>query len=167
MFVAPGAGEGPAPKKDRKWLWGLGAWLFWFIVADELVEAALAWLVATGGYGFSNAIIGLLTLGGCFIGIQRLHVKHRRLETEGDPDPLPAPYDYQTQAQGGVFAGWAFGIITWVATLAWLIFVGVGAVLTFWPILGTTLLWAGRMEMAHARVMDGRRGQPPAPVDQD
>ena len=63
--------------------------------------------------------------------------------------------------------GWAFGIITWVATLAWLIFVGVGAVLTFWPILGTTLLWAGRMEMAHARVMDGRRGQPPAPVDQD
>ena len=42
-------------------------------------------------------------------------MKHRRLETEGDPEPLPAPYDYQTQAQGGVFAGWAFGIITWVA----------------------------------------------------
>ena len=101
MFVAPGTGEGPAPKKDRKWLWGLGAWLFWFIVADEMVEAALAWLVATGGYGFSNAIIGLLTLGGCFIGVQRLHVKHRRLETEGDPDPLPAPYDYQTICKAG------------------------------------------------------------------
>ena len=126
-----------------------------------------SWLVATGGYGFSNAIIGLLTLGGCFIGVQRLHVKHRRLETEGDPDPLPAPYDYQTQAQGGVFMGWAFGIITWVATLAWLVFVGVGSAMTFGPILGTTILWVGRMEMAHARVMDARRGQPPAPVDHD
>lgn len=63
--------------------------------------------------------------------------------------------------------GWAFGIITWVATLAWLVFVGVGSAMTFGPILGTTILWVGRMEMAHARVMDARRGQPPAPVDHD
>ncbi|MUN64907.1 hypothetical protein GMA12_17470 [Kocuria sediminis] len=96
-----------------------------------------------------------------------MHVKHRRLETEGDPDPLPAPYDYQTQAQAGLFMGWAFGIITWAATVAWLAFVGVGAALTFWPILGTTILWAGRMEMAHARVMDARRGHPPASVHHD
>jgi hypothetical protein len=39
--------------------------------------------------------------------------------------------------------------------------------MTFWPIVGTTILWVGRMEMAHARVMDARRGQPPAPVDHD
>lgn len=50
-------------------------------------------MVAVGGYGFSDAVLGLLTLGVCFVGVQRTHVKHstpvaavarrRRLPDEG------------------------------------------------------------------------------------
>ncbi|WP_298582986.1 hypothetical protein [uncultured Kocuria sp.] len=119
-------------------------------------------MVAIGGYGFSNAVLGLLTLGVCFIGIQRTHVRHARLEDEGDPDPLPAVYDYVTQAQGGVFMGWGAAVLGWAIPLLLLIFVGPLSALTPAPILGTTALIYGRMEMVHARAMDARRGMPPA-----
>lgn len=163
MVAEPLTGEPGVPKKRRTWLWWFAAWFLWTFVADELLEAALDWMVATGGYGFSNAVLGLLTLGVCFIGIQRTHVKHSKLETEGDPDPLPAVYDYVTQAQGGVFFGWGAAVLGWAIPVLLLIFLGPASALSPWPILGMTALIYGRMEMAHARVMDVRRGRPPAP----
>lgn len=163
MVAEPLAGEPGVPKGRRTWLWWLTAWFLWTFIADELLEAALDWMVAIGGYGFSNAVLGLVTLGVCFIGIQRTHVKHAKSEAEGDPDPLPAVYDYVTQAQGGVFMGWGAAVLGWAIPLLLLIFLGPASALSPWPILGTTALIHGRMEMAHARVMDARRGSPPAP----
>ncbi|MEX5299289.1 hypothetical protein RCG67_10980 [Kocuria sp. CPCC 205292] len=162
MPVEPEAGEPTAPKKARTWLWWIAAWFLWTFVADEVLEAALDWMVAVGGYGFSNAVLGLLTLGVCFIAVQRTHVKHARREAEGDPDPLPAAYDYVTQAQAGLCLGWGAAVLGWALPLLLLILLGPASALSPWPVLGTTALIHGRMEMEHARVMDARRGRPPA-----
>ncbi|MFI7583151.1 hypothetical protein ACH9DO_05085 [Kocuria sp. M1N1S27] len=150
------------PQKRRTWWWWLAVWALWTFAADDLLEAALDWMVAIGGYGFSNAVLGLLTLGVCFIGIQRTHVRHAELEAEGDPDPLPAVYDYTTQAQAGLYLGWGAAVLGWAVPLLLLIFVGPLSALTPAPIIGTTLLVCGRMQLAHARTMDARRGMPPA-----
>lgn len=165
MAADPQGRDSGAPEKRRTWLWWVAAWFLWTFVADDLLEAALDWMVAIGGYGFSNAVLGLLTLGVCFIAIQRTHVKHARLEAEGDPDPLPAVYDYTTQARAGLYLGWGAAVLGWTIPLLLLVFVGPLSALTPAPILGTTMLIYGRMEMAHARVMDARRGKPPAVAD--
>lgn len=162
---AEGERAGPgAPRQDRTWWWWIGVWLLWTVVGDEIARSALDRLVSVGGYGFSNAVLGLLALGGCFIAVQRTRVKHEKLETHGDPAPLPAPYDYETQAKAGLFMGWAGGIVAWAGTLAWLAFLGPAPALALGPVLGTTLVIYGRMEMAHAQVMDAWRGRPPAPA---
>ncbi|MFF0904331.1 UNVERIFIED_CONTAM: hypothetical protein RF653_11705 [Kocuria sp. CPCC 205316] len=54
-------------------------------------------------------------------------------------------------------------MLGWVIPVLLLISLGPASALSPWPILGTTALIYGRMEMAHARVMDARRGRPPAP----
>lgn len=89
MPAEAGTGEPAAPKERRTWLRWVATWFLWSRVADELLEAALGWMVAVGGYGFSNAVLGLITLGACFIGIQRTHVEHARREAESTPDPGP------------------------------------------------------------------------------
>ncbi|MFF0989620.1 hypothetical protein [Kocuria nitroreducens] len=59
---------------------------------------------------------------------------------------------------------WWWGIGAWAGTLAWLVFLGPAPALVLGPVLGTTLVLYGRLERAHAQVMDARRGLPPAPA---
>lgn len=151
----------PRERRPFRWWW-IPAYFIGYIVLDQLLRAGLNWLVATGGYGLSNAVIGLLGLVLGFVVIQRTHVRHRKLETDGDPEPLPAPYDYVTQAQPGLIMGWVVGVIAWAGTLAMVFFFGPASAVVLGPIIGTTAIIAGRMEMAHAKVMDARRGRPPA-----
>lgn len=93
-------------------------------------------------------------------GRRRGRAKQLRLETEGDPDPLPAPYDYETQAKVGFYAGWLFGAAAWAVTVVLLLFAGPTGPWVLGPVVGTTAVVAGRVELAHARVMDARRGGP-------
>lgn len=165
MGAENSAEDAAAPKGRRRLLWWIAAWVLWTTVGDDLMMAVLDWMVTVGGYGFSNAVLGLLTLGVCFIGIQRAHVRHARLEDEGDPEPLPAVYDYTTQAQAGLYLGWGAAVLGWAIPALLLVFVGPLSALTPAPIIGTTALIYGRMEMAHAQAMDARRGQPPASAD--
>ncbi|MFF0989113.1 hypothetical protein [Kocuria nitroreducens] len=103
--MEPQAGEPEVLKKRRTRLWWFAAWLLPTFVADELLEAALDRMPATGGYRSSSAVLGLLALAVCFIWIQRTHVKHARLVAEGDPDPLPAAYDHVTRPGAGSSSG--------------------------------------------------------------
>lgn len=74
---------------------------------------------------------------------------------------MPAVYDYVTQARAGLDLGWGAAVLGWAIPLL-LIFVGPLSALTSAPIIGTSALIYGRTEMTHARVMDARRGKPPA-----
>jgi hypothetical protein len=158
MAVEKDSGAAGGPRGRRTWLWWGGFYLLSYVVLPRVLEGALEWLVATGGYGLSNAVVGLLALGFCFVLVQRTRVTHAKREAEGDPDPLPRAYDYTTQAQAGLFLGWAFGVLAWAGTLAWLALVGPGSMVVLGPVLGTTAVIAGRDAMAHARAMDARRG---------
>ena len=151
----------PRQRWQFRWWW-IPAYFIGYMILGELLEASMGWLIATGGYGLSNAVVGLIGLAFCFVLIQRTHVRHRKLEADGDPEPLPASTDYVTQAQPGFFMGWGIGVIAWAGTLAFLASFGPAPAVVLGPVIGTTAIIAGRMEMAHAKVMDARRGRPPA-----
>lgn len=157
-------GEDGGARRGRPWRWWwVPVYFIGSTVLDEVLEATWNWLVAIGGYGTANAVVGLLALTLCFVFVQRMRVKQLKREAEGDPDPLPEPYDYETQAQAGFYGGWIVGVAAWTAGAVLLVFAGPAGPWVLGPIIGTTAVVAGRMELAHARVMDARRGRPPAP----
>ena len=159
---APPPQEGePAKKKTRGWAWLLSLYMVWNVVGQHVISWALDGLVSLGGYGFSNAFLGMLALGGSFIVIQRRQVYYEKMQAQGDPNPLPRSVDYATQAQIGLFVGWSVGILGWGWALGWLVYQGPAPALVLAPIVGTAAVMAGRAGMTHARAMDARSDRPP------
>lgn len=150
-------GEPTKKRGPRQWVWLFWVYMLWNVVGQHIITGAVRWLVAVGGYGFSNAILALVALGGCLIAHQIIQGKYEKLETEGDPEPLPAFAEYVTQAQVSLYMGWFAVILGWGGALAWLIFLGPAPALAVAPVLGTAAVMAGRASMAHARIMDARR----------
>jgi hypothetical protein len=104
----------------------------------------------------------LIALTACFFVYQRLKAGYRLLETDGDPDPLPMSTDCSTVAAPMVWLCWIAGAAAWGVTLVLLIVAGPASAWVLGPIIGTTFILGARLESAHARVMDARRGRPPA-----
>ncbi|MEF3121683.1 hypothetical protein [Kocuria flava] len=151
-----------APKHRFRWLWWVAAWFLWTFLGDELLEAVWSWLIAVGGYGLTNAVSGLIALSSCFVVLIRTRVRHRQLETQGDPEPLPATTDYVTTALPMVVLCWLVGVGAWGVTVLLVALAGFGSAWVLGPIIGTAFILGARMESAHARTMDARRGMPPA-----
>lgn len=144
-------------------LW-LAGFFIWTYTADW-VEARLVgfvnWLVSIGGYGLSNAVFAALVGAGCFALLEITRRRVHRVEVEGDPEPINPPYDYETTARPSVWLSWTAGVVCWVAGFV-ILAAGYPHVFIIGPVIGTTAVLAGRMEAAHARAMDARRGMPPA-----
>jgi hypothetical protein len=158
--------QGGARPPWRRWRfrwWWVPAYFIAYLALDAAVDMVWKWLVATGGYGLSNAVAALIGLGLSFIFFQRAQVRYRRLEIDGDPEPLPVTTDYVTMARPSVWLCWFFGILAWVLTLSLLLFAGPISAWVLGPIAGTMFLATARLEKRHAQAMDARRGQlPPA-----
>ena len=60
-----------------------------------------------------------------------------------------------------MWLGWTAGVVCWVVGFV-ILAAGYPQVFIIGPVVGTTAVLAGRMEAAHARTMDARRGMPPA-----
>ncbi|GAA1747136.1 hypothetical protein GCM10009767_02290 [Kocuria aegyptia] len=118
-------------------------------------------LIVIGGYGLTNSVAGLIALAVCFAIYSRTRARYRKLEAEGDPERLPATTDYVTMSMPTVVLGWMAGVVVWGVTLLLLVIAGFGSAWVLGPIIGTALILGARMEAAHARTMDARRGTPP------
>lgn len=136
-------------------------WLEGRLVAfvDWLV-AFVDWLVRLGGYGLSNIVFGVLVGAICLVLLDRVRSRQRGLEAKGDLDPPKPPFDYTTGSRGSLWLGWAAGLIGWGAGAAMLLH-GSLALFVIGPVIGTAAILWGRQELAHAKVMDARRGAPP------
>lgn len=156
------AGEAAAPKSRWRWLWWVAVWFLWTFLGDELLEAVWAWLIAVGGYGLTNAVAGLIAVSVCFVVLTRTRARYRQLERDGDPEPLPATTDYVTTALPMVALCWMVGVGTWGVTVLLVFLAGFGSAWVLGPVIGTAFILGARMESTHARVMDARRGMPPA-----
>lgn len=150
----------PRERWPFRWWW-IPAYFAASLFFDVVGEAVWHWVVATGGYGLSNAVAGLIALAVCFVVHSRTRARHQELEAEGDPEPLPATTDYLTMAQPTVVLGWMGGVVAWGATLLLLVVAGFGSAWVLGPIIGTAFILGARIEAAHARTMDARRGTPP------
>lgn len=148
----------------RFFLLSIAAFLVWFYASDwlwDLLASFADWLVSIGGYGLSNAVFAALVGAGCFAGLEITRRRMRRVEIEGDPERINPPYDYETTARPSVWLGWTAGVVCWLAGFV-ILAAGYPHVFIIGPVIGTTAVLAGRMEAAHARNMDARRGMPPA-----
>lgn len=134
------------------------------VFVSEWLEGRLVafvdWLVRIGGYGLSNIVFGVLVGAISLIVLDRVRSRQRGLEAKGDPDPPKPPFDYTTGSRGSLWLGWAAGLIGWGAGAVMLLH-GSLALFVIGPVIGTAAVLWGRQELAHAEVMDARRGAPP------
>jgi hypothetical protein len=145
-------------------LLSIAAFFVWVYTSDwlwDLLASFADWLVSIGGYGLSNAVFAALVGAGCFAGLEITRRRLHRVDIEGETEPINPPYDYETTARPSVWLGWTAGVVCWVAGFV-ILPAGYPRVFTIGPVIGTTAVLAGRMEAAHARTMDARRGMPPA-----
>jgi hypothetical protein len=143
------------------WLAGFVIWVYTVDWIETRMVGFVDWLVSIGGYGLSNAVFATLVGAGCCAGLEITRRRLRRVENEGDPEPINPPYDYETTARPSVWLGWTAGVVCWVAGFV-IPAAGYPHVFVIGSVVGTTAVLAGRMEIAHARAMDARRGMPPA-----
>jgi hypothetical protein len=145
-------------------LLGVVGFFVWFYASDwlwDLLASFVDWLVSIGGYGLSNAVFAALVGAGCFALLEITRRRLHRVEADGDPEPINPPYDYETTARPSVWLGWTAGVACWVAGFV-ILASGYPHVFIIGPVIGTTAVLAGRLELTHARAMDARRGMPPA-----
>jgi hypothetical protein len=157
------AGSVSAPRErwPFRWWW-IPVYFAASFILDTVGTAVWDWVIATGGYGLSNAIAGLIAAVVCCKVYAHTRARHRKFETEGDPEQLPATTDYATMAMPTVVLGWMVGLVAWAVTVVLLVFAGPGSAWVLGPIVGTAFILGARMESAHAKVMDAHRGMPPA-----
>lgn len=158
-----GSAGSPRERWPFRWWW-IPAYFAANFFLDTVGTAVWDWVIATGGYGLSNAIAGLIAATVCFAIYARTRARHRKLEDEGDPERLPATTDYVTMSTPTVVLCWMAGVVAWVVTPVLLIFAGPGSAWVLGPIIGTAFILGARTESVHSRVMDARRGMPPAPA---
>jgi hypothetical protein len=159
-----GESRSSQPPRERwpfRWWW-IPAYFAASIFFDMVGEAVWNRLITIGGYGLTNSVAGLLAAAVCFVIYSRTRVRHRKLEVEGDPERLPVTTDYVTMATPTVVLGWMAGVVTWGVALLLLAVAGFGSAWVLGPIIGTAFILGARMEAAHARTMDARRGMPPS-----
>lgn len=166
MSTAETGAEAPRKRWSFQWWWWIPAYFAASIFFDVVGEAVWNRLIAIGGYGLTNSVAGLIALAVCFAIYSRTRALHRKLEVEGDPEKLPATTDYVTMSMPTVVLGWMAGVVVWGVTLLLLVVAGFSSAWVLGPIIGTALILGARMEAAHARVMDARRGRPPATAPQ-
>ena len=148
--------------KARRWILPIAAYFVLQIFLTNWIthrfDSFMRSLTEIGGYGLSNATVGLAVGTVCFIGYKFRERNLHNEQANGDPDPLPSPYSYVTQAQPNLWMCWIIGAALWGIGIAmW--FAWYPAAWVAFPIFGTTMIALGRLEMAHARVMDAHRGQ--------
>ena len=159
------AGSAGAPRERWafRWWW-IPAYFATTFVLDTVGTAVWDWVLATGGYGLSNAVAGLITLTVCFVMHSRTRARHQKLEEEGDPEVLPRTTDYVTTATPTVVLCGMAGVVAWAVTVLLLVVAGFSSAWVIGPIIGTAFILGARTESAHARTMDALRGMPPAPA---
>jgi hypothetical protein len=157
-----GSASAPQQRWAFRWWWWIPVYFAANFIFDRVGRAVWDWVIATGGYGLSNAIAGLAAATVCFVIYARTRARHRQLEDEGDPERLPATTDYATMSMPTVVLGWMVGVVAWAVTVVVLVFAGPGSAWVIGPIVGTAFIFGARMESAHAKLMDARRGMPPA-----
>ena len=128
-------------------------------------DQVMAWLVEAGGYGLSNAVTGAVAAGLSVLVLGVTGRQHRLLETDPGPETLGDPRSFTPGAKRMRLMMWVLGAGTWALPIL-LISRGDYATLLPWPLFGATLVVLGYLEVAHARIMDDRRGSSPAPAGQ-